>query len=79
MLANTLQCLKKSIMNKLLFLLLLFTVFSCEKETKKKLTNQLPAPIPAIIAEGKSVFIDSVLLKPFGGKILKEFYSAIRS
>ncbi len=76
MLANTLQCLKKSIMNKLLFLLLVFIVFSCEKETKKKVTAPLPTPIPVIIAEGKSVLIDSVLLTPFGGKILKEFYLA---
>lgn len=63
-------------MNKLLFLLLLFTVFSCEKETKKKVTAPIQALIPVIIAEGKSVFIDSVLLRPFGGKILKEFYIA---
>lgn len=76
MLVNTLQCLKKSIMHKLLLLLLVFTVLSCEKENKKKVRDPLPAPIPAIIVEGKSVDIDSLLLKPFGGKILKEFYIA---
>lgn len=76
MLANTLLCLKKSIMNKLLFLLLLFTVYSCEKETKKILPAPLPARITAIIVDGKSVFIDTVLITPFGSKILKEFYVA---
>jgi murein L,D-transpeptidase YcbB/YkuD len=63
-------------MNKLLFSLLLFTIFSCEKETKKKLTAPLHSPIPAIVVDGKSVFIDTVLTTPFGGKILKEFYVA---
>jgi murein L,D-transpeptidase YcbB/YkuD len=63
-------------MHKLLLLLIVFAVLSCEKENKKKVKDPLPAPIPAIIVEGKSVDIDSLLLKPFGGKILKVFYIA---
>lgn len=63
-------------MNKILFLLLVFAIFSCEKETKKKVSTPIPKPIPVIAVDGKSVIIDSVLLKPFGGKILTEFYRA---
>ena len=61
-------------MNKFLLFLLVFTVFSCDKEPKKKVVVPIPTPIPIIIAEGKAVVIDSLLLKPFGSKVLKEFY-----
>lgn len=56
--------------------LLVFIVFSCDKEPKKKIVTPIPAPIPVIVAEGKAVMIDSLLLKPFGSKVLKEFYLA---
>lgn len=67
---------KKIKMNKFFILVLIFIAFSCEKEARKKVATPIPAPLPVILVEGKSVFIDSVLLKPFGGKILKEFYIA---
>jgi murein L,D-transpeptidase YcbB/YkuD len=63
-------------MNRLIIFLLAFTFFCCEKEPKKKIVVPIPAPIPIIIAEGESVFIDSLLLKPFNSKELKEFYLA---
>ena len=68
-------------MNKFLLFLLVFTVFSCDKEPKKKSNAPIPALIPVIIADGKAVEIDSLLLKPFGSKVLKEFYilSAFKS
>ena len=63
-------------MNKILIFILVFAIFSCEKEPKKKVVIPIQAPIPIIIAEGKSVFIDSLLLKPFNSKLLNEFYLA---
>ena len=63
-------------MNKFLLFLLVFIVFSCDKEPKKKIVTPIPAPIPVILAEGKAVVIDSLLLKPFDSKVLKEFYLA---
>ena len=63
-------------MNKFFILVLIFIALSCQKEARKKVAHPIPAPLPVILVEGKSVFIDSVLLKPFGGKILKEFYLA---
>jgi murein L,D-transpeptidase YcbB/YkuD len=63
-------------MNRVLIFLLAFTLFSCEKEPRKKVVAPNQAPIPVIIAEGKSVFIDSLLLKPFKSKLLEEFYLA---
>ncbi len=63
-------------MNKIFILLLIFISFSCEKGSKKKEVTPVPTPIPAILAEGKSVFIDSLLLKPFNSIVLKEFYLA---
>jgi hypothetical protein len=63
-------------MNKILLLLLVFAIFSCEKETKKKVIAPIPKPIPIIAVDDKSVIIDSALFKPFGGKILTEFYRA---
>ena len=63
-------------MNKIFILLLILIAFSCEKESKKKEVNPVPVPIPVILSEGKSVFIDSLLLKPFNSDVLKEFYLA---
>lgn len=63
-------------MNKILLFLLVFIVFSCDKESKKKTVASIPAPIPIIVAEGKAVMIDSLLLKPFESKVLREFYLA---
>jgi murein L,D-transpeptidase YcbB/YkuD len=63
-------------MNKFFILILIFLAFSCQKEARKKVATPIPAILPVILVEGKSVFIDSVLFKPFGGKILKEFYLA---
>ena len=63
-------------MNKFLLFLLLFVVFSCDRDPKKKIANPTPTAIPAIVAEGKAVMIDSLLLQPFDSKILKEFYLA---
>lgn len=63
-------------MNKFLLFLLVFIIFSCGKESKKKIVTPIPAPIPVILAEGKAVLIDSLLLKPFDSKVLKEFYLA---
>ena len=63
-------------MNKFSLFLLFFIVFSCDKEPKKKIVTPIPAPIPVILAEGKAVVIDSLLLKPFDSKVLKEFYLA---
>ena len=63
-------------MNKFLLFLLVFTVFSCDKESKKKIVAPVPAPIPVILVEGKAVMIDSLLLKPFDSQLLKEFYLA---
>lgn len=63
-------------MNKFLLFLLLFIAVSCDKEPKKKIVAPTPAPIPVIVVEGKSVMIDSLLLKPFDSKVLKEFYLA---
>ncbi len=63
-------------MNKFLLFLLVFTVISCDKDPKKKILAPIPAPIPKIIAEGKAVTIDSLLLKSFDSKVLKEFYLA---
>ena len=61
-------------MNKFLLFLLVFTVFSCNKEPEKKSNTPIPTLIPVIIANGKAVEIDSLLLKPFDSKVLKEFY-----
>ncbi len=55
---------------------MIFNIFSCEKETTKREVTPIPVPIPVILAEGKSVFIDSLLLKPLNSKVLKEFYLA---
>jgi len=63
-------------MNKVLLFLLFFAAVSCDKEPKKKFVAPTPAPIPVIVVEGKSVVIDSLLLKPFDSKVLKEFYIA---
>ncbi len=63
-------------MNKFLLFLLAFIVFSCDKEQKKKIVAPIPAPVPVIVAEGKAVMIDSLLLKHFDSKVLKEFYLA---
>jgi murein L,D-transpeptidase YcbB/YkuD len=63
-------------MNKFLLFLLLFIAVSCDQEPKKKIVAPTPAPVPVIVAEGKSVTIDSLLLKPFNSKVLKEFYLA---
>ena len=63
-------------MNKVLLFLLFFAAVSCNKEPKKKIVAPTPAPIPVIVVEGKSVVIDSLLLKPFDSKVLKEFYLA---
>jgi murein L,D-transpeptidase YcbB/YkuD len=61
-------------MNKILLFLLVFIVFSCGKESKKKPITPVPLAIPVIQPEGKSVVIDTVLLNSYGSKILKEFY-----
>ncbi|TRX24392.1 L,D-transpeptidase family protein [Flavobacterium franklandianum] len=63
-------------MNKFLFFLLIFTFFSCDKEPKKKIVAPIPTSIPVILAVGKVVTIDSLLLKPFHSKVLEEFYLA---
>lgn len=63
-------------MNKFFILLLIFNILSCEKETTKKEVIPISVPIPVILIDGKSVFIDSLLLKPFDSKVLKEFYLA---
>ncbi|WP_304197958.1 murein L,D-transpeptidase [Flavobacterium alvei] len=63
-------------MNKLLILLLVFTVLSCEKESKKKPVTPVPVARPKIVVEGKSVVIDSALLNSYDSKVLKEFYLA---
>ena len=57
-------------------LLLIFITFSCEKDSKIKEVNPVPVPIPVILPEGKSVFIDSLLLQPLNSDVLKEFYLA---
>jgi murein L,D-transpeptidase YcbB/YkuD len=67
---------KKTNMNKIFIVLLIFIALSCEKESKKKEVTLVKAPILAILVEGKSVFIDSLLLKPFHSDVLKEFYQA---
>jgi murein L,D-transpeptidase YcbB/YkuD len=61
-------------MNKFLLFLLVFIVFSCGKETKKKPLTPVSVAIPVILVEGKAVAIDTVLLNSYGSKILKEFY-----
>jgi L,D-transpeptidase YcbB len=63
-------------MNKIFILLLIFITFNCEKDSKIKEVNPVPVPIPVILPEGKSVYIDSLLLKPFNSDVLKEFYLA---
>jgi murein L,D-transpeptidase YcbB/YkuD len=63
-------------MNKFLLFLLVFIVFSCDKEPKKKIVAAISAPIPVIVAEGKAVIIDSLLLESYDSKVLKEFYLA---
>ena len=55
---------------------MIFNILSCEKETTKKEVIPISVPIPVILIDGKSVFIDSLLLKPFDSKVLKEFYLA---
>ncbi|HQE33453.1 MAG TPA: L,D-transpeptidase family protein [Flavobacterium alvei] len=63
-------------MNKIFILLLVFVAFGCKKELKIKEVKPFPAAISIIQVEGKSVFIDSILLEPFRSKVLKEFYRA---
>lgn len=65
-------------MNKYFILLLLFNIFSCEKEVEKKEVVHPPVStsVPAIQPEGKSFPVDSVLLIPFSSKILKELYKS---
>lgn len=63
-------------MNKFFILLLVFVVFGCEKNTKKRGVNPTPVAAPVILAEGKSVIVDSLLLKDYSSKTLKEFYLA---
>ena len=63
-------------MNKFFILILLFNIFSCEKEAIKKDVNPSLTSIPDILSERKKVLIDSVLLNSFDSKILKEFYKS---
>jgi murein L,D-transpeptidase YcbB/YkuD len=69
--------LKKLKMNKLLILLLIFNLFSCEKEvTKKKAPSTPPTSIPNLQHERRIVTIDSVLLNSFDSKELNDFYKS---
>lgn len=63
-------------MKKILIFLLAIMVLSCERESKKKIKAPMPASMPVILVEGKAVNIDSILLKPYASKVLKEFYLA---
>jgi murein L,D-transpeptidase YcbB/YkuD len=64
-------------MNKFFILLLLFNIFSCEKEVIKKEATPSPSHSnPVAQPERKELLVDSVLLNPFDSKILKEFYKS---
>jgi murein L,D-transpeptidase YcbB/YkuD len=64
-------------MNKFFILLLLFNIFSCEKEaTKKEVTPTPSAPVPTVQPEAKVVLVDSILLKTFNSKILEDLYKS---
>ncbi|WP_395049074.1 hypothetical protein [Flavobacterium sp.] len=64
-------------MNKFFILLLIFNIFSCEKEvTKKEVPSTPTTSIPVLQHEGRIVSIDSVLLNSFDSKILKYFYKS---
>ena len=64
-------------MNKFFILILLFSIFSCDKKTIKKEATPNPSVyVPTIKPKGKSFPVDSVLLIPFNSKVLKEFYKS---
>lgn len=63
-------------MNKFFILILLFNIFSCEKEVANKEPTPVFASIPDIQPEKKEVPIDSILLNSFDSKALKEFYKS---
>jgi murein L,D-transpeptidase YcbB/YkuD len=64
-------------MYKLFVLLLLFNVFSCEKETiKKEVIPRKAEPTLIIQPEGRAVSVDSVSLIPFSSKTLMDFYQS---
>lgn len=64
-------------MYKIFILLLVFTIFSCEKKTiKKKVIPRKAVPILVILPEGRSVEVDSVLILAFESKTLMDFYKS---
>jgi len=64
-------------MNKFFILLLIFNIFSCEKEmAKKEVTSTQSTSISVPQHEGKIVSVDSVLLNSFSSKILTDFYKS---
>ncbi|HEY6142868.1 MAG TPA: peptidoglycan-binding protein, partial [Flavobacterium sp.] len=64
-------------MNKLITLLLLFSVLSCKKEPIKKDSTPEKQPSAIIQLDGKGILFDSILLNSFDSKILKSFYKSI--
>lgn len=64
-------------MNKFLILVLLFNVFSCEKEVIKKEVTPSPSHKTLVAQpERKEVPVDSILLQSYENKILMEFYNS---
>lgn len=61
-------------MNKLILVLLVLIIFSCDKEPNKKIVTPILQAKSLIVPVGKSVTIDSLLLKPYDSKLLNEFY-----
>ncbi len=61
-------------MNRFLLVLLVFIVFSCDRESKQKTLTPISVPNPVVLTQGKSVAIDSLLLKSFESKVLTAFY-----
>jgi murein L,D-transpeptidase YcbB/YkuD len=63
-------------MNKFFILLLIFSILSCKKETKKKEVIPISEPILVIHPEGKTVAFDSARLNSFESKTLISFYKS---
>ncbi len=63
-------------MKKLIVFILFFAIASCEKEIKKKIITPIKTAVPVVVIHGKSVPIDSLLLKQYDSKLLDEFYFA---